>query len=207
MQLKNLILIVLLALSITSSSSIWAQESLVSSERWPQVTVSTSEEFMLLGSTTIDLYEVARAEIHIFVEIENRVVRRLYWIQFEGYYEENDITYDYSEEPWRVEIDGLSFYAGSNAYEKENITEAIVGSDSHAVAQMVEGSGFSLPNEIIRSRLVHLDDARRNELMIIYMEDLELSGATLEDLETNNFEQSRLFELIRDRAVTGLDIQ
>lgn len=41
-----------------------AQGPAVSSERWPPVTVGVPEEFPLLGSTTIDLYGVATAEIH-----------------------------------------------------------------------------------------------------------------------------------------------
>jgi hypothetical protein len=165
------------------------------------VTVGVPEEFSLLGSTTIDLYGVATAEISALAEAEGGVVRRLYWVQFEGYHEGSGGTYDYSEEPWRVEIDGRSFYAGPNAYPKEDLTEAREGSDSRAMVQLVRDAGLVLPDELARVRLVHLDGAHRNELMIIYLEDLVLSGTSLAALDTDIPERDRLVEAIRDRTV------
>lgn len=184
-----------------------AQGSSVSSERWPRVTVGVPEEFSLLGSTTIDLYGVATAEIHALAEADGGVVRRLYWVQFEGYHEGSGNTYDYSGEPWRVEIDGRSFYAGAAAYPKEDLTEAREGSDSRAIVQLVRDAGLVLPDELARVRLVHLDGAHRNELMIIYLEDLALSGVSLPALETDVPARDRLAEAIRDRAVAGVEIR
>lgn len=198
-----LILTFTMAVPVTLS----AQAPSVTSERWPRVTVGVPEEFSLLGSTTIDLYGVATAEIYALAEAEGGVVRRLYWVQFEGYREGSGSTYDYSREPWRVEIDGRSFYAGPNAYPKEDLTEASEGSDSRAIVELVRGAGLVLPDEIARVRLVHLDDARRNELMIIYLEDLALSGTSLAALEANIPARDRQAEAIRDRAVAGLDIR
>lgn len=201
------VLALILTVSTAVPVSLSGQGPSVTSERWPWVTVGVPEEFSFLGSTVIDLYGVATAEIHALAEAEGGVVRRLYWIQFEGYHESSDNTYDYSAEPWRVEIDGRSFYGGPNAYPKEDLTEASEGSDSRAIVELVRGTGLVLPDEIARVRLVHLDDARRNELMIIYLEDLALSGTSLAALETDIPERDRLVERIRDRAVTRLDIR
>jgi hypothetical protein len=51
--------------------------------------------------------------------------------------------------------------------------------------QMLARAGYELPAERMSVRLVHLlDETRRKELMIIYAEDLALSGYTAAQLRT-----------------------
>ena len=50
------------------------------------------------GHERFNLYGVADAEIHVFVDADAaKRVRRLYWVQFESYLPSNDHRYNYSD--------------------------------------------------------------------------------------------------------------
>lgn len=184
-----------------------AQGPTVTSDRWPRVTVEVPEAFDHVGSTTLDLYGVAGAEIHLLAEVRDGTARRLYWIQFEGVHEGSDHTYDYSDEPWRVEIGGRAFVAGPNHYPRSELTGASPGSDSRAVVDLVRSAGLELPDALVRVRLVHLDDAARNELLILYLEDVRLRDTSLARLDSDADHRERTLREVGDRAVEGLEIR
>lgn len=195
-----------LAVFLAFAAPLAAQGPTVTSDRWPPVTVRVPGSFESLGSTTIDLYGVATAEIHVLADARDGVARRLYWIQFEGVHDDNDHTYDYGDEPWRVEIDGRTFLGGANHYPRSELTEASEGSDSRAVVELVRAAGLELPEALMRVRLVHLDDAARNELLILYLEDVRPWNTSLDRLDSDADHRERLVHELRDRAVDGLEI-
>lgn len=101
--------------------------------------------FQRLGSTTIDLYGVATAEIHVLADVQDGVAERIYWIQFEGVRADNDHIYDYGGEPWCVEIDGRAFHAGPSHYPRTELTEASESSDSRTVVELIPGGRGRAP--------------------------------------------------------------
>ena len=129
------------------------------------------------------LYDVANAEQHFFVDADKEGrVARFYWIQFEGYLPTNTHAYRYKTNKL-VNIGGLDFIADAHALNiKANPSPA--DSDGGRARAFLENNGYRIAgDEIIMQRLVHLvDEAKRNELMIIYMEDLGRMGLTAADL-------------------------
>jgi hypothetical protein len=143
----------------------------------PAITIKVPREARYLGAERWNLYDIADCELHLFVEADdNKRVKALYWIQFEGYLPGNTHTYDYSKDD-PVTWSGLPFYKRARFGPSNQAPRA--GSDGERVRQMLERAGYSLPPDTMNVRLVHLlDEARRKELMFIYGEDLSASGHT-----------------------------
>ena len=129
------------------------------------------------------LYDVANAEQHFFVDADkDGRIKRMYWVQFEGYLPSNTHSYDYKATK-TVKIGGLDFIADATA---RNI-KANPGrpdSDGNRARAFLTTKGYRLgSDEVMTQRLVHLiDEAKRNELMIIYLEDLGPMKLTATDV-------------------------
>src|SRR4030095_5927151 len=82
-------------------------QELVSTQQ-PAVRLKFDKAFKYVGTQTFVLYDVANAEQHFFVDADNDGrIKRLYWVQFEGYLPSNTHSYDYKSEK-KVAIGGLS---------------------------------------------------------------------------------------------------
>jgi hypothetical protein len=76
----------------------------------------------------------------------------------------------------------------------------------------LESKGYRMASDdVLSQRLVHLiDEAKRNELMIIYMEDLSGMGLTAADIAEGGRAAARWDEIsngLLERAVKGMKIQ
>ena len=136
----------------------------------PAITIEVPRSAVYLGAERWDLYDVADCELHLFVEASpDKVVKAMYWIQFEAYLPTNEHTYDYGKD------EPVIFGATNNTPR--------AGGDGERTRQMLARAGYKLPAERMSVRLVHLlDESRRKELMIIYAEDLAPSGYTAAQL-------------------------
>jgi hypothetical protein len=149
----------------------------------PVVQLEFGKEFRYLGSQDFILYGVARAEQHFFVEADaQQNLKRFYWVQFEGYLPDNTNSYRYK--PTKVvKLGGLDFIADAYARNlKANPSRP--DSDGARAKTFLESKGYRWAgDEVLMQRLVHLaDEAKRNELMVIYAEDLQPRGLTAADL-------------------------
>ena len=174
----------------------------------PAITIEVPAAAKYLGAERWDLYGIADCELHVFVEADdNKQVKRLYWIQFEGYLPANTHTYDYSkDEP--VTFAGLPFHQRTHVGPTNNKPRE--GSDGERVRQMLAREGYSYAPEAMNVRLVHLlDDAKRKELMFIYGEDLALSGFTtaqLKDGDQFRPEWKQVEKGLVDRAMSRIKL-
>jgi hypothetical protein len=173
----------------------------------PRVQIRFDDAFTYAGVKTFLLYGVAAAEQHLFVDADaGRRVRRLYWVQFERYLPDNDHQYDYDDGE-TVQVGGLPFVSHSAP---RRVDEPRPHSDGAYARELLAGAGYVLPVEILWQRLVHLtDESRREELMIIYTEDLSPAGLTAADLEPGGRAASRwpaTKQALLQRAQAGLTI-
>jgi hypothetical protein len=146
----------------------------------------------------------ADAEQYLFVESEGPRIRRLYWIQFEGY-RDAWRSYDYSADP-TIDLGGRAFHINDRYYPASGFAGP-PGSDGARALQLLERGGYELPPDLGRVRLVWLwDDTARHELMIIYVEDLARRRLTVQDLhqDPSLWEQFRAGLL--DRALAGMTL-
>jgi hypothetical protein len=177
----------------------------------PALRLEFAKEFNYVGAQDFILYDVARAEQHFFVDADKEGrIKRLYWVQFEGYLPSNTHTYRY--QPTKtVEVGGLQFIADSAARNmKINVSRP--DSDGSRARAFLESKGYRLASDdVLWQRLVHLvDEAKRNELMIIYMEDLSAQGMRASDLWKGGRAESQWDDVARqllDRAVRNMKIR
>jgi hypothetical protein len=177
----------------------------------PALALEFGKEFKYVGSQDFILYNVARAEQHFFVDADKEGrIRRLYWVQFEGYLPDNTHAYDYKANKV-VNLGGLDFIADAAARNMK-INLAPPDSDGARARAFLEGKGYRLASDdLLWQRLVHMvDEARRNELMIIYMEDLSATGLKASDLWRGGRAESQWDEVAKqllDRAVKSIKVR
>ncbi|HET9640534.1 MAG TPA: hypothetical protein VFP12_15145 [Allosphingosinicella sp.] len=154
------------------------------------VTVRVPKAAAYVGSERFTLYGVADAEIHVFAEADaKRRLKRLYWIQFESFLPSlPERHYDYSDNK-RTELWGRTIWVGGGPRRTDAPGRA--GSDREHVMNILARAGWSVPPETMSARLVQmLDDPAgtgrgRDELMLIYSEDLAPTGKRYADLVTD----------------------
>lgn len=182
----------------------------LTSTTMPPVRIEFDKKFKYVGSQSFVLYDVANAEQHFFAELDKEGrVKRLYWIQFEGYLPNNSHSYNYKADKV-VNIGGLDFIADARALNiKANPSPA--NSDGSKAREFLESKDHRLAgDDILMQRLVHLvDEAKRNELMVIYIEDLSGTGLTAADVAPEGRAAARWEEMSKgllERAQEGMKI-
>jgi hypothetical protein len=180
------------------------------SNQQPAVRLKFDKTFEYAGGQSFILYEVANAEQHFFVDVDKEGrIKRLYWIQFEGYLPSNTHTYRYKANK-TVDIGGLTFIADAFA-RNIKVNTGRPDSDGSRAQTFLQSKGYRMASdEMLMQRLVHLtDESKRNELMIIYMEDLSGMGLTAADLARDGKSAARWDEISKgllDRAVNGMKL-
>jgi hypothetical protein len=185
------------------------KDRVLTSSEMPAVRLKFGKKFKYVGAQDFILYDVARAEQHFFVEADDQGnIKRLYWIQFEGYLPTNTHSYDYKS-PKIVNLGGLDFFADAGA---RNVKQSPgrPDSDGSRARAFLESKGYKTPENVLTQRLVHLiDKEKRNELMIIYLEDMSATGLTAADLNKGGRAEARwneVSEALLARAQKDLEI-
>lgn len=174
---------------------------------FPKGKLTFDSKLKYVGGQRFLLYNVANAEQHFFVEAdEQKRVKRLYWVQSEGYLPNNTHTYDYSDQPLKFQHSGLEWLSDARSGMVPR-TEENPNSDGARFRAFMRAKGYVLPQEHVRLRMVHLDAAKRNELMVIYMEDLAPRGLAAMDLREGgkaHAEWPKVVEELVRNAKTGM---
>ena len=177
----------------------------VTSSATPAVRLVLDEALEYVGGQTIMLSSTTRAEQHFYVEADGQRIRRLYWLQFEGKVGGRGRPYDYSSDPV-IDIAGKSFHTNYRFYPPSGFAGPR-GSDGDQARELIEGKGYTLGPDLARVRLVWLlGEPPLDELMIIYLEDLEQQELTVSELESDETRWEAFKEGLRVRAVEGMRI-
>jgi hypothetical protein len=186
--------------------------TLVSGDR-PAVRIEFDDDFKYAGAHSFILYDVAGVEQHFFVDADREGrLRRLYWVQFEGYLPSNTHAYDYSDVKETINLGGLEFRTDATAVNLAGVLSQRKDSDGARARAFLESKGYRVAgNDLIWRRLIHLTDAtNRDELLIIYLEDLGGTGLTAGDLMGQGRASARWPEISRQllrRATKGMKIE
>lgn len=180
------------------------------SKEMPAASLKFGKDFKYASGHQFVLYGVANAEQHFFVNADkNGLVRRMYWVQFEGYLPTNTHSYNYRVTK-SVNIGGFSFVA--DAYARNiRANPGRPDSDGAMARNFLAQNGYRLgSDEIISQRLVHLiGEDKRNELMIIYLEDMSGLGLTSADLADGGKaadKRNEIYDALLGRALKDLQI-
>ncbi len=147
----------------------------LTSKSSPEIRLKFNKKFKFAGSQEFVLYERAKAEQYFFFEAENKIIKRLYMLQFESFLPEIDGKYDYNE-PNSIEIGGIKYFSNSeNIPNVEAALKAVPDSDIAKAAKFLQDKGFILMKSLKYQRFVRvLDDSKRREFIVLYVEDAEI---------------------------------
>ena len=182
----------------------------LTSKDTPAVRLEFDKAFKYVGAQSFVLYGVANAEQHFFVDADkDGRMKRFFWVQFEGYLPTNTNSYNYKS-PKIVNAGGFDFFA--DVYPRS--LKGDLGrpdSDGNRARAFLSAKGLKMiGTEFISQPLVHMvDQAKRNELMIIYIEDLSESGLTAADLIEGGSARARWPEIsqgLLDRALKNMKV-
>jgi hypothetical protein len=158
------------------------RNNILRSEKLPPGQFQIDLQFLYAGTTNFILYNVAHVEQHHFIITdEHKRVQRVLWFQFEGYLDDNQHQYEYSglED---MPLQHLSFLHDADVLNLDEDYKERPTSDSAHVVEFLRAQGYRFDGDTMFKRMVWLDRNRRNELMIIYSEDLAYIGAGVADL-------------------------
>jgi hypothetical protein len=177
--MRNSVLLLLLSLAAFAQSPSKPQRTVnghtLVSRSDPAVKLNFSKSFTYAGGQVIDIFHVAEAEQHFFVEAApDKSIKRFYWIQFEHYYPSNGHTYDYSGiKSSPLMIGSIEFVADTRVSQNYFNADTRSGSDSEAGRKLLEQKGYKLDGSFARVRMFYLPDSTKTkELMVIYGEAL-----------------------------------
>lgn len=160
------------------------------SEHDPRVTITIPKQAIYVGTNRWILYDISDCELHVFVDADaNKVIQRLYWIQFEGFVPSRpELKHTYTDPVQQIQ--GIDFYVKSRLGGMDEWDEP--GSDSEHVHKMLQSAGFIAPKGMMYVRFVHLlDPQMRKELMVIHAENLDSMGIALKDLMPGGKSENR----------------
>ena len=185
------------------------QNNILRSEELPAIQIKIDPQFTYAGNTNFILYDIAHVEQHHFIvtDAQKRVQRRL-WFQFEGYLDDNDKKYNYSGMQ-ALTLNGFTFLHNSYVLNIEEAYRERPASDSAHVVDYLKEKGYFLSGDVMSKRMVWLDAALRNELMIIYSENLDPTGYRASDLTEGGpsaAEWPALSQALHERALASFTI-
>jgi hypothetical protein len=162
----------------------------------PPTIIQVNPAFTYVGSSRFILYGIAHAEQHLFVVAgPEHSVERLVWIQFEGYLPDNQKAYNYPPSETII-LGPFEFLHNTFVMDIDAAIRERPDSDGAHVVDFLESRGYRWRGAVVSERFVHLvGDDKRNELMIIYSEDLLASGFQVSD-----------FEAVEDGGVRGREV-
>ena len=172
--------------------------NVLSSPADPAVRMTFGEEYTYIGGQKFELYGTADVEQHFFVEeYPDGTLKSFFWLQFEGFLPDNDYTYDYTDSPLRSQIGDLDFFADAEVGESSWTWRlGSSGTDGYLVREFLSDKGYSYPDEFAYARLVHIPDAAsRKELLIIFIDDLEPTGWTAEEVREGGEHEDKWSEV------------
>jgi len=176
----------------------------------PAASLKFDNQFKYVGVQTFILYENARAEQHFFVDADEKGrIKRFYLVQFEGYLPHIKQTYQYKVTK-AVKIGGLEFIADAHASNMKD-KPGRPNSDSSHAGKFLESKGLRMgSDDILAQRLVHVaDEQKRNELMIVYVEDLADMQLTAKDVAADGKAAAQwegISNQLLERAMKGIEV-
>ena len=183
---RSIILVVMFSLAVLPSAAQQqpprqVKDQILTSTSLPPIRIKFADEFKHVGTLQFVLYDRAQVEQHFFVDADNeKRIKRMYWVQFEGYLPGVNAKYDYPANE-TVTLAGQTYLV--NAESVPNMPEVVKRmpqSDVERAIKFLETKGYSMGPSIRYERFVRLvDEAKRNEMILTYVEDASASSDPL----------------------------
>lgn len=160
------------------------RDNILSSGAMPAIHFKINPPFRFLWTQRFVVMETQHVELFLFAEVDGNNVKRVLTFQFEGYLPDNAYTYDY-EITRTVRLGGSDYLHDTGVLRLDAVLKRRPEGDIAAWVTWLRQHGYAYDkwNELLYSRYVRvLDKAHRNELLILYFENLKLTEYRIDDL-------------------------
>jgi len=177
----------------------------------PTVRLRFDKAFKHVGSQKFTLFERAQAEQFYFVDADKQGrIKRMYIVQFEGYLPNVNAAYNYPAAK-TVNIVGQSYIVEAQVVPSVSaILKQNPESDAARAVSFLEGKGYRGGESVLFQRFVRLvDEAKRNEFILLYIEDLSGTGFTAADFAKDGrafSEKEKILQELSNRALKGFTV-
>lgn len=172
--------------------------NLLVSGEYPEITIEVSDEFAFIGTFDFEIIAnsdeypqemqgkaVASGERFVFASAdEDKNVSKLFIVQFEGFLNDNDFTYNYNFD--QAEFIGENKYRHNTwFYDSKQLAEDNPQNEGAKTRAFLQDEGYTLDDHFMMSRFVGLASKdRKKEIIIYYIEMLkQTTGYSLQEYE------------------------
>ena len=208
--------IALSALSFFAAAAVVAQaprrvegRTLIS-RAMPPIKIKFGKSFKYVGTQSFVLYGNAQVEQHFFVDADDRTIKRMFMVQFEGYLPTNTHTYNYQIKD-TIKLGGLDFMYDTQVGSVSAFRKQYPDSDAARAATFLEGKGYQPDGmDVVFQRYIRLvDETRRNEMLVVYYESLNGTGLAAADLSEGGraaADRERVFREVQQRGLNSFKV-
>lgn len=158
------------------------KDNTIISNALPNIRVRVDRAFAYAGKIDFKIREVVQGERYVFIETQDKRIVRLFIAQFENFLPGNALTYNYSFED-ALDWAGHRFKQNTFAFSNEEARSQNPDGEAALTAAFLREKGFVLEDELMASRFVTVpDSARRHELILFYIENVNATGRRLQEL-------------------------
>ena len=172
-------------------------QNVLTSNSLPEIAIKVDDEFNYIGNFDFEIiansdeYEasllgkpIAKGERFVFVADSNKILKKLFIVQFEGFLPEYDFTYNYNFDK--------AGYIGKNKYRhntwfynNSELARQNPANEGAKTTAFLKEKGYEPEDELMMSRFVGLaSEDRKNEIIIFYIEMLKgTTGYSLHEFE------------------------
>ncbi len=177
----------------------YVEENVLVSTYLPPIRIRVDDRLEYVGNVDFDLYGLAQADLYLFAEAPGGRLRRLLWVQFEGFHEDNDRTYNYPVTNL-VTLGAHEYIHDIGLGEAAAMAAQRPGGEWERILALLGEKDLAAKGEVVIQRFVRMvDGARRDELMLMYGEELGETGLAAADFSTPE-QEAALQEKLADRA-------
>lgn len=187
------------------------KKRVLTSTALPTIRLKFDKTLKYAGSQNFTLYGRAQAEQFYFVEADERQrIRRMFIVQFEGFLPNVNQTYDYPATKI-VNIGGQNYIVNASMTpDVAAVLKKNPETDAAQAASFLEGKGFRVGGDVLFQRFIRVvDEAKRHEFILIYIEDLSGTGFTAADLLKGGRAENqtdKIFEELQKRALSSFEV-
>lgn len=184
---------------------------ILTSDSLPLVRIKFDKNLKFKGSQKFTLYDRAEAEQFYFVDVDKQQrIKRMFIVQFEGFLANNNQTYNYPTTK-TVNIGGQDYIINTSI--TPNVAAVLnknPETDAARAASFLESKGFRIGEDVLFQRFIRVvDETKRSEFILIYIEDLSGTGFTAADLskgERAENQKDKIFQELQSRALSSFTI-
>lgn len=176
----------------------------------PEIRIRFDEALQYAGNKSFTLNGIAQAEQYFFVEAdEQRRIKRMFIVQFEGFLPGNTHTYNYPAT--NLTRLGAHDYVTKSAI-VPNVSATLKqnpDTDAAQAAAFMESKGYRYSEDVMFQRFIRVvDEAKRHEFILIYIEDLRRTGLTAADFAKGGRaaeQRDQILQELQTRALKSLE--